>query len=615
MIQRIFKKKHEIYALDFETHNCKTSIKNKTTSIWLGCLIGENDTIKDNVFFYTIEEMLERLETLTNKKRNNSKESRPINNICIYVHNLSFEWSFILPVLLKLGYTWTQLISENDEKRFSSLTTKTCSSVWQVRLKINKDGGIITFRDTAKIFVGSLSQIAKDYNLPTSKGSIDYRKCRLSPKYKVTKKEKIYCFDDTRIVMELLISMKEDKDFWKANSSSAYAMFKLIKSGFTGYKPYKEFRNKYPALNKKENEFLRKGVEGGITYSPPHWQFKEIKQKIIHVDAKQMHPSSAFLHRYPYGEGVYFKGEQPKNYNKIRAYRIRISYSDVRLHSIIKLIGYDFIDNFELVVWDFEIPTMKLCYVNLTIEYIDGYEYWCKPLVWRNFYKHNFELREIAKSKGHKYESSKYKLLNNGSYGKLLEKAHNEYYQNMIREKDGVIDSIIHTKEEEEINSKYTYLPVGSAIPARSRVCLIQLALSMGWRNIVYFDTDSIFAIANEEVLNAWNNCNQRNELGGWALEEYCDKAQFTAPKRYKLEVENKVIVKTAGVNGINTTIKSEEGNIIEYVPFNEINITNETYEVKRSFRCNGGTIIDLTLKEIKVQDKYKEIYYNNNGK
>ena len=33
------------------------------------------------------------------------------------------------------------------------------------------------------------------------------------------------------------------------------------------------------------------------------------------------------------------------------------------------------IENKEITVWDFEIPTMKKCFINLRIEHIDGYTY------------------------------------------------------------------------------------------------------------------------------------------------------------------------------------------------------------------------------------------------
>ena len=39
---RINRKKYKVFAFDIETHNDEESIKNKTTSMWLGCYIDEN---------------------------------------------------------------------------------------------------------------------------------------------------------------------------------------------------------------------------------------------------------------------------------------------------------------------------------------------------------------------------------------------------------------------------------------------------------------------------------------------------------------------------------------------------------------------------------------------
>ena len=57
-----------------------------------------------------------------------------------------------------------------------------------------------------------------------------------------------------------------------------------------------------------------------------------------------------------------------------------------------------------------------------------------------------------------------------------------------------------------------------------------------GWKKVVYFDTDSIFIIYDEETKAIWESdkINKKDFLGGWGLEEIIDTAQFTAPKRYK---------------------------------------------------------------------------------
>ena len=136
-------------------------------------------------------------------------------------------------------------------------------------------------------------------------------------------------------------------------------------------------------------------------------------------------------------------------------------------------------------------------------------------------------------------------------------------------------------KEEIEINARFTYIPVGSCIPAYSRVALIELALKLGWRKILYFDTDSIFFLWDKKTAAVWEQVNQEDFLGGWGLEEFIDKAQFTAPKRYKTLTNGKLSVKAGGINfkewliknGYMTEEEGEERPDISIVPFEEINI------------------------------------------
>ena len=486
-------------------------------------------------------------------------------------------------------------------------------------MKFGKNCGIIQIKDLAKIFGGGLGKVAKSFNLPTQKGEIDYRLNRLHG-HVVTKEEKEYCFKDTRIIIDILLKMAErkDKDFFKSLSMASYSMKQLLKAGWPrSCKPYTEYRKIYPELGKEETEFLRQGVEGGITYAPAQWQYKIIDKTICHIDAHQMHPSSAYLNLFPYGEGEHFTGEPPLG--RICACRIRISYDDVRLHSIIKLIGLDAIEDFELVVWDFEIPTMKKCYVNLKIEYIEGYAYKMRKLPFRRYYAENYNKRLEAKRNKDDFNILYYKLLNNSSYGKLLENPHNVTLINYIND-FGIIDSMQEPKEEIEINARFTYIPVGSCIPAYSRVALIELALKFGWKKILYFDTDSIFFLWDKKTAAVWAQVNQEDFLGGWGLEEFIDKAQFTAPKRYKTLTNGKLSVKAGGINfkewliknGYMTEEEGQERPDISIVPFEEINIISSKWNVQRAYRVKGGTLIEFQEKEIQVPKKYTEIYERN---
>ena len=639
MRARINRKLYEIYAMDIESHNDAESIAKRETSMWLGCFINE-DSKEDDVdsYFYTINEFLDRCSELTSKRRKTANETRPCKNLAVFIYNLSFEWSFILPVLLDLGFQFKADIEKDDEFVYNSISTKSVSSVWQVQIKFSKNSGTLLLRDLAKLFGGGLGNVAKAFNLPTQKGEIDYRLNRLH-NHIITNEEKHYCFCDTRIIVDILLEeiKRGDKDFFKAVSMASYSMLKLLKRGFPrSTKPYMEYRKLYPELGEDENNFVRQALSGGICYATKRYQFKEVNEKILHIDGHQMHPSQIYLKPHPYGEGEYFVGSPTKFFKHINVCHIYVSYDDVKLHSIIKLIGRDFADGVELYVYDFEIPTMQKCYVNLQIEYIDGYCYKARFLPWREYVHENYIARLEAKKNHDAYNTLRYKLLNNaGAYGKFVEKPHTEIFQNIINE-DGIIDSIIVPKEFKDAmkmyNAKYTYIPLAS-IPAWSRVELVETALKFGWENILYFDTDSIFCLYNDHTKHILETqINLNDELSGWAVEEICERAQFTAPKRYKLEVkegdELKTTIKAGGINfdfykehthqeeleyymdqyGVN---KKEALQMIN-IPFDEINIISSSWQVQRAYRVKGGTIIEFQTKAMDVQKKYIDIYNKN---
>ena len=239
-------------------------------------------------------------------------------------------------------------------------------------------------------------------------------------------------------------------------------------------------------------------------------------------------------------------------------------------------------------------------------------------LPWRQYYAHNYTARLEAKAKHDDFNTLRFKLLNNASYGKLLEKPHNEILLNCINDL-GVIDSTIEQKPEDEcqVNAKYTYLPVGSSIPARTRCYLVSTALKFGWEKIVYFDTDSIFILWDEEVEKVWQSSaiNKEDWLGGWALEETLGHAQFTAPKRYKTQKidSTEVDIKAGGINF--DKYFEERGISQKEVPFDEINIISETYKIQRAMRCKGGTLVVFQDKTMSVQKKYKEVFDKNKDK
>lgn len=610
MIVKINRRNWIVKAMDVESHNDDESIAKKETSIWLGCYIDEESKKEDEEsYFYSIEEWLDRLEEETKPKRN-KKKVRLCNNLVIYIYNLSFEWSFILPKLLERGFVYNPIVNKDSKEGYiyNSISTKTCSSVWEVNLKFSSKSGLIKIRDLAKQFGGGLGKVAKSFGLETQKGEIDYRLNRLHD-YVITDEEKEYCFKDTKILMEILVKMESDKDFWNSISMASYSMKKCLKSGWSkNYKPYQKFRQQYPVLKADVNNFLRRSLEGGITYSPPRWQFVEIDHPILHIDAHQMYPSQMYYKLFPYGEPSYFVGK-PKELGMIHCIHCKISYDDVLLHSKVQLIGYDCVSDYDIWLWNFEIETMKKVYVNLKIDYIDGYSFKCKLLPFRNYYKENYLKRKIAKQNKDNFNILYYKLLNNSSYGKFIEKGHEFEFQNIIDD-NGIIDSIPISKETDS-NARYTYIGIGSCCTAYARCCLIETALKFGWEKILYFDTDSIFVLYDDQTKAIWESMNQEDFLGGWGLEEIDYRAMFSAPKRYKLETnEGKTIVKAGGIN----FDKYLKDNNLKELEFRETNIISSEWEVQRAYRVKGGTIIDFQKKKMMVDKKYQTIAERNVG-
>lgn len=628
MIHRIGRRNFDIYAMEIESHNDAESIAKRETSIWLGALINSESSPDDpQSYFYTIDEFLNKARTLSSRKRGHGA-ARRCKNVAIYVYDLSFEWSFILPVLLDNGFEFRAEIRPDDTMVYNSVSSKSASSVWQVQIKYATEDGVILLRDLSKMYPGGLKEVAEACGTEVRECDIDYTLNRLHG-HVVTDAERQACFNSAKMVCDILDKEAEsgDPDFFKAASMATYSMAKLLRSGYPrSERPYAAFRRDYPALSAKESEFVRNALSGGLCYATKAYQFKEITVPVLHIDAHQMYPSQVYMRLHPYGYGEYFKGEPTQRFKRANCCHVRVSYNDVKLHSVVALIGQPFIDGRELWLWDFEIPTMRKCYEGLEIEYIDGYSYAVKPLPWRNYVNANYEARKAAKARGDGYESLRRKLMNNaGAYGKFVEKVHNSININYINEY-GIIDSRVVPKEEQRANAKYSYVPL-STIPAWGRVCLIETALKLGWQNILYFDTDSIFCLWNEETQKAWGEINQKDELGGWELVEISERSQFAAPKRYKTESQGKTTIKAGGINFeyykehtheeeikylLSTGLSKDEAVGALDIPFDEVNIVSSRWKVKRAYRVRGGTIIEFQERSMRVSDKHLGAYLRN---
>lgn len=652
MRQRIGKKTFEVYACDFETHNDNELIhdynknpKAVSTSLWLWYIINESSSYNDaGAYGFTIDSFFDRLKELSLPNTHIHRAG----NIMLYDYNLSFEWSFMVYYIKSHGFTYKRDFEDSDVNVYNIVCTRSMSSVWQINLKLNKGKSIVCFRDLAKIMGGgSLRTLARSYNLETQKGDIDYLKNRRinydmadypynyidnNEIYVPTLEERIYCFKDVKIIMDILTHEKtvNDKIFWKSMSSASYSVAKGIEYAYPkAFKPLLNYRKRYPELDIKESEFLRDGYGGGISYVTPFYQYKEIKagnkyfeytaDGIIHIDMHNAHPSAMYSKEFALLKGKYFeinkklKLDTYKGFiysNRISCVRICVSYSSVKVHSVIKLIGLSKAYQVTLTVWDFEILTMIRAYNDLEIEILDGYAYQKGKLPFANFFKNNYDIRKEAKRTGDAYEINHRKLLNNSFYGKLNEKGYNEYFLPIFDEL-GLITTKVYPNDDIRYMGKFTYLPVGTAVPAYTRCWLIDTALGYSsenpsefadlWKYILYFDTDSIFFVDNPLTRKYIAQLPMKDDLCNWGIEEHSIKAEFACPKRYKLyDDEGNSIIHVAGFN------ISKEDN------YDTVDIIRSERYINRSYRIKGGTLIAPQLKKISVDNKYMLLFNEN---
>ena len=122
-----------------------------------------------------------------------------------------------------------------------------------------------------------------------------------------------------------------------------------------------------------------------------------------------------------------------------------------------------------------------------------------------------------------------YKLCLNNLYGKFGEKIEKTtLYKDLDNNGDWI------TGEKKIKNGKYFYPPVAVYTTSYARITMMKYINIVGWKNVLYMDTDSIHLIG-EKLYNKLvkNNCVHDTELGKLKLEDICFAEKCLSPKKY----------------------------------------------------------------------------------
>ena len=122
-----------------------------------------------------------------------------------------------------------------------------------------------------------------------------------------------------------------------------------------------------------------------------------------------------------------------------------------------------------------------------------------------------------------------YKLCLNNLYGKFGEKIEKTtLYKDLDNNGDWI------TGEKKVKTGKYFYPPVAVYTTSYARITMMKYINIVGWKNILYMDTDSIHLIG-KKLYNKLveNNCVHDTELGKLKLEDICFAEKCLSPKKY----------------------------------------------------------------------------------
>lgn len=516
------------YSCDFETRNSQRNIVEQQTSVWLWDI-------------YSVK---------TNKHVTGTDidgfilEIFKMKSSIFYFHNLKFDGNFLLNRLLELGFFITD---DKIDKGINCIITDRL--VWYA-MTVHFGGKHYEFRDSSKKIIGSLTKAAKDFELDTLKGEIDYTLDRPLD-YVPTLEEIEYIHNDTEIVAKILKYYYKEGMTSLTNAMDAMKAFKKIVSD-SGFKLY------FPTLDIETDNFIRKSYKGGFCYLNSKFKGKDLAN-IYAFDVKSMYPSVMVECDLPYGIPKKYYG----SYNRDDDYPLFIqhikfngrvkdgfiptiqtkSFMSIKLNYLTDTYG----QLYDLYLTSVDLYLLLKTYDIYEIEYIDGYKFKAIKGLFKPYIDYYFNKKETSKGA----VKQLYKIYLNSLYGKFA----------MMTERRDVVPIItenglkFNKADYEYVDPVYT--AVASFITSWARFKLLN-GIYSNLDSFIYCDTDSIYLTRQPTELNVGDT------LGHFALEHgktyfYDDtevnrkeydisevyfkteikRARFLGQKCYMLECEN----------------------------------------------------------------------------
>lgn len=452
----------------------------------------------------------------------------------VYFHNLAFDGAFIMDWLERSG-TWRWVPSRREVSDMTYTTViSDANQVYCIELYFTPVYHV-RIMDSLKICPLSIAQMAKAYDLPILKGSIDYDAPR-PVGHVLTDEEIAYLDNDVQIaamVMERFLTRGLNKMTAGSNALSDYRDRNGGKRGF---------RRWFPMLSEEEDTFIRRAYRGGFAWVNPKYQGRALGRGIV-FDVNSLYPSVMYGcsgERLPYGLPEWFDGKPvPSEAYDLWVVQITCSFrlreghipciqlkGNFRFSQTEYLSRSDGDVTFTITNVDWELIRQQYHVYNL--RWHGGYMFRSANFLFKSYIDYWIKEKNEATIEGNKGRRQIAKLMLNSLYGKFATRT------TVYSRRPALVNNVLRYVDLPPEQRDPVYLPVGVFVTSWARYKTITTAQSV-YDRFVYADTDSIHLVGTEvpECIDV-----DDVRLGAWKHESTFCQAKFLRAKCY-LEYED----------------------------------------------------------------------------
>ena len=572
------------YTADFETTTDENDCR-----VWAFalCEIGHPDNF---IYGNNIDDFI---KFCSNKKENYQ----------LYFHNLKFDGEYIFNYLLNNGFEYVKDKKERRDKTFTCLISD-MGQFYSIEIYFHctkKHTNKVIIYDSLKILNFSVEKIAKDFNLPIQKLTLDYDTYR-PVGHELTEEEINYIRNDVEIMSRALQFIFDENLLKMTIGSDALANYKEMNKNFNRY---------FPILPIEIDSDIRKSYRGGFTYLNDIYKEKEVGRGLV-LDVNSLYPSVMNNEYLPFGDPIFFEGKyEHDSLYKLYVQTITCAFEvkDGMIPTIQIKNNPSFLPNEYIKSSDGDLITLTLTSIDLELffehynvsflTYHSGWKFKALKGLFSNYINTWTEKKINAKKENNKVLYTISKLMLNSLYGKFG-------LNPKVRSKIPYLEEGVVKYKITDIEYRDPiYLPIATFITSYARRKTINTSQAIkdytkekyGIDNYIYSDTDSIHLLYMEhEELKQFVDIDDYR-LGAWKIESEFTRGKFLRQKCYIEEYNDELNVTVAG-------LPKRLGKYINFDNFTkgmEILAEEKDKEHKLRFKhVKGGVLLvdtDFTIK------------------